>query len=63
MLPTKQYERMLAVVRSIALQETEYGNTEKIGCVIAEALGEHGEPRVVAVSSGAALSAEEGWTS
>lgn len=61
--PTDQNERMLAVVRSIVLQQTEYGNTENIVRVIAEAPGEHSAPRVVAVSSVVVLSAEEGWIS
>jgi hypothetical protein len=62
-MPTEQYDKRLAVVRSIALQETKYGNTEKIVRVIAEVLGEHSEPRVAPVSAVVVLSAEEGWIS
>ena len=38
-------------------------NTKKIVRIIAEALGEHGEPRVASVNSVVVLSAEEGWSS
>jgi flavodoxin len=41
----------LAVVKSLVIYESEYGNTEKIAIAIAEALGKHGEARVTPVSS------------
>jgi hypothetical protein len=61
--PTDHNERMLAVVRSTVLQQTEYGNTENIVRVIAEAPGEHSAPRVVSVSSFVVLSEKRGWIS
>jgi flavodoxin len=48
----------LAVVRSLVLYESEYGNTQKIAIAIAEALGKHGDARVTPASSIADLDAE-----
>ena len=63
-LPAEKYERRLAiVVSSTVFKEAEKSNNEKCVRVIAEALGEHGEPQVAPVCSVAVLSAEEDWIS